>query len=137
MATQIRKIEYYNITIKDQPGESLKVLSYLKDLGVNMQAFSAIPMGPNTMVLTVFADDPDKLSAEMRYAGRNLDGPHYAILVQGTDEIGALTGIHQKLSDADVNISAANGITDGKGGFGYVIYIRSDEFKKAVEALGI
>ncbi len=137
MVAQIRKIEYYNITIKDQPGEALKVLAYLKDLGVSMQAFAAIPMGPNAMVLTVFPDDPDKLSKEMRFAGRNLDGPHHAILVQGADEIGALTAIHQKLFDAGVNVSAANGMTDGKGGFGYVIYIRGDEFEKAVKALGI
>ncbi len=137
MTTQIRKIEYYNVTIKDQPGEALKVFAYLKDLGVNMQAFAAIPMGPNTMVLTVFPDNPARLSAEMRYAGQQLDGPYAAILVQGADEIGALTGIHQKLSEAGVNVSAANGISDGKGGFGYIIYIRSDEFEKAAKALSL
>ena len=137
MAAQIRKIDYYNITVKDQPGEAFKVLTYLKELGVNMQAFSAIPMGPNTMVLTVFPDNPAKLSSEMRFSGKNLDGPHRAILVQGADEMGALTDVHQKLFDAGVNVSAANGITDGKGGFGYVIYIRSGEFERAVEALGV
>lgn len=137
MSARISKIEYYNLTIKDQPGEAFQVLSYLKDLGVNMQAFAAIPMAPNTMMLTVFPDNPAKLSTEMRYAGQHLDGPHFAILVQGTDEIGALTDIHRRLSEASVNVSAANGITDGKGGFGYIIYIRSDEFEKASMVLGI
>ena len=137
MATQIRKIQYYNITVKDQPGEAFKVLTYLKDLGVNMQAFAAIPMGPNTMVLTVFPDEPGKLSNEMRFSGKSVDGPHFAILVQGVDEIGALTGIHEKLFEAGVNVSAANGVSTGQGRFGYIIYIRSDEFEKAVNALGL
>ena len=136
MPTQTRKIQYYNVTIKDEPGEAFKVLTYLSELGVNMQAFSAVPMGPS-MLLTVFPDNPAKLSAEMRYAGKELDGPHYAILVQGDDEIGALASIHEILYDAGINVSAANGISDGKGGFGYVIFIRSNEFEKAAKALGI
>lgn len=137
MAAQIRRIEYFNITVKDEPGEAFKVLTYLKELGVKMKAFSAIPMGPNTMVITVFPDSSAKLSQELRFSGKNLAGPFYAILVQGADEIGALTGIHQKLYDAGVNVSAANGVTGGHGGFGYIIYIRSNEFEKAAKALGI
>lgn len=137
MAPPVRKIEYFNITVKDQPGESFKVLTYLKDLGVNLRAFSAIPMGANTVLFTVFPEDPAKLSQEMRYSGKILEGPHYAVLVQGEDEVGALTEIHQKLYDADVNVSAANGVSTGKGDFGYIIYIRSDEFEKAAAALGI
>ena len=137
MSVNIRTINYYNLNVQDQPGEALKVLSYLKDLGVNLLAFSAIPMGANNMTLTVFPDSGAKLSKELRFAGRQLEGPHNAILVQGDDELGALTTIHQKLFEANVNVSAANGVTDGKGGFGYVIYIRSDEFKKAADALGI
>ena len=73
----------------------------------------------------------------MRYAGKNLEGPHQAILVQGDDEIGILTDIHQQLFDANVNISASSGVSNGRGGFGYIIYIRSDEIEKATNALEI
>jgi hypothetical protein len=137
MAHQIRKIDYYHLTVQDQPGEAYKVLSYLADLGISMSAFSAIPMGPNSMLLTIFPEDSLKLSKQLKYAGQRLDGPHRALLVQGTDEVGALIDIHMKLYQAGVNVSAASGVTSGKDSFGYVIYIRSDEFEKAVEALGI
>lgn len=137
MSINIKKIEYFNITVKDQPGEAYHLLSQLANLGISMSAFSAIPLGPNATQLTIFPDNSQKMSKELKLAGQKLDGPHKALLVQGDDELGALVEIHQKLFHAKVNISAATGVTDGKDSFGYVIYLRSDEFEKAVKALNI
>jgi len=57
--------------------------------------------------------------------------------VQGTDELGALTEIHKKLYDYGVNVVSSSAVTDGKGGFGYIIYIRTEQFNSAKAALGI
>jgi hypothetical protein len=135
MAHRIKKIDYYNLIVQDQPGEAYKLLNELKELGINMAAFSAIPLSTNNTQLTVFPDDSYKLMKEIKLAGQNPDGPHKALLIQGDDELGALVDIHMKLAQANVNISAAHGVTDGGWGFGYVIYLRSDEFDKAVRAL--
>jgi hypothetical protein len=72
-----------------------------------------------------------------RKAGLVLDGPHPAFLVQGDDELGALAGIHERISDANINVYASSGVADGRGSFGYVIYVRPDDYERAAAALGI
>ncbi len=137
MALNIRRVEYFYTSVEDQPGEAYKLLSQLADIGVNLLAFTAIPVGPMRTQFTLFPDDSNKLQEAARKAGMTLDGPHPALLVQGDDELGALTGIHQKLYEANVNVYASNGVTDGKGSFGYVLYIRPEEMDKALAALGV
>ena len=137
MALSIRKVDYFYTVVEDQPGEAYKLLAQLAEIGINLLAFTAIPMGPERTQFTLFPDDTDKFKNTARDAGFSLDGSHPALLVQGDDELGALTGIHKKLYQADVNVYASNGVTDGKGSFGYVIYIRPEEFKKAQSALNL
>ena len=137
MANKILKTEYFYTSVQDQPGEAYKFLSQLADVGVNLLAFTAIPMGPDTTQFTLFPEDTDKLREAANSAGFMIDGPHPALLVLGTDEIGALTDMHKILFNAGVNVYASNGVTDGKGAFGYVVYVRPEEFEKAVVALGI
>ncbi len=137
MAYKISRVEYYNITVQDQLGEAYKLSAELKKLGIDMYAFSVIPLGTNATQLIVFPDDTLKLSNELRLAGQKPDGPHKALLVQGDDEPGVLVDIHMKLYGAEVNISAAHGVTDGRGRFGYVIYLRAEDFEKAAQVLGV
>lgn len=137
MSISIKRIDYFNLTVKDQPGEAYNFLSLLANIGVSMSAFSAVPLGPNSTLLTIFPEDSHKMAKELKLSGQTLDGPHKALLVQGDDELGALIDIHRKLFQAQVNISAASGVTDGKGSFGYVIYLRSNEFEKAVKTLNL
>ena len=66
-----------------------------------------------------------------------LDGPHPALLLQGDDELGALVEVHEKLYRANVNIYAAMGVSDGSGQYGYVIYVREEDCKRAAKALGV
>ncbi len=64
-------------------------------------------------------------------AGLALDGPHPALLVQGDDELGALAGVHERLYEANVNVYASSGVADGGGSYGYVVYVRPEDFEKA------
>jgi hypothetical protein len=57
--------------------------------------------------------------------------------VQGDDELGTLAGIHEKLAEAGVNVFASSGVTDGRGGYGYILYIRTERLEDAGKALGI
>ena len=83
----------------------------------------------------LFPEDPEKLVAEARNAALPLDGPYHAVLVQGDDELGALAGVHHRLVDAGVDYFASSGVTDGRGSFGYVVYVREDQFERAASAL--
>ena len=137
MAINIRKTDYFYASIDEEPDEAYKLLTEFAEIGVNLLAFNAIPMGPDRTQFTLFPEDPNLLTRAAEKIGFTIDGPHPALLVQGDDELGALTGIHNKLHNADVNVYASSGVTDGKGSFGYVVYIRPEEYDRAVSALDI
>jgi hypothetical protein len=137
MATIIKKVDYYYCSVEDQPGESYKLLSFLAKVGVNLSAFTAVPTGLFRTQFTLFPEDAGKLIMEAKRANINIAGPNPAFLIQGSDEIGALVDIHQKLFEADVNVYSASAVTDGKGGFGYVMYVNPEQYKRACDALEI
>jgi hypothetical protein len=137
MAFRIRRVEYFTVTVQDQPGEAYKLLSQLADLGLNLLAFTAVPVGPLRAQLTLFPEDSRKMANAARQAGLALDGPHPALLVQGDDELGALARIHAKIYEANVNVYASTGVADGRGSFGYVIYVRPEDYARAAAALGV
>jgi hypothetical protein len=137
MATKIKKIEYFYCNVQDQPGESYKLLTLLAEVGVNLLAFTAVPSGLLNTQFTLFPEDSNKLIIEAKKASLSIQGPAPALLVQGDDELGALTDIHKKLFAAGVNVVASTAVTDGKGGFGNVIYIRTEQFNSAIEALDL
>jgi hypothetical protein len=137
MAFTIQRVDYFYTTVKDLPGEGYRLLSNLAALGVNLLAFSGVPTGPMRTQFTLFPEDRSKFVDAANKAGLTLDGPHAALLVQGDDELGAFAGIHMKLSQANVNVYASSGVTDGRGSFGYVIYVRPEECERALKALGV
>ncbi len=137
MACSMKRVSYYYTRVADQPGEAYRMLSQLSTMGVNLLAFTGVPVGPMHTQLTLFPDDDATMSEVAKKSGLNLDGPHPALLVQGDDELGALAGIHEKLFRANVNVFASSGVTDGRGSYGYLLYIRKEEFDRAAKALGI
>jgi len=137
MAHTIRRADYYYASIRDELGAAYRILAQLADLGVNLLAFTAVPSGPNLAQFALFPADPNKLAAEASAAQLALDGPYHAFLVQGDDELGALASVHEQLFHAGVDVYASSGVTDGRGAFGYVVYVREDQFEHAAEALGL
>ncbi len=137
MAFHIRRVDYFYTTIKDQPGEAYKVLSTLADLGVNLLAFIGVPTGPASTQLTLFPERTPRLVEAAEIAGMPLDGPNPALLVQGDDELGVLATVHSKLYQAKVNVYASYCVADGRGSFGYLVYVRPDDYERAVATLGV
>ena len=137
MSYKIRKLNYYYAITQDKPGEAHKILSILADVGVNQLAFNTMQMGPERAQITLFPEDEALLLNVAKKAGLNLDGPYNAILVQGTDEMGALVKVHEKLHNANINIASSTAIADGSGSYGYLIYVRPDDYDKAADALSI
>jgi hypothetical protein len=137
VAYTIRSVEYYYANVRDELGVAYSVLSQLAGLGVNLLAFTAVPSGPARAQFALVPDDPRKLVAEASAAGLQLDGPYHSLLVQGDDELGALANVHEQLVKAGIDVFASSGVTDGQGAFGYLIYVREDQFEKAVSALNL
>jgi hypothetical protein len=131
----IRTVEYYYANVRDELGAAYRLLSQLAELGVDLLAFTAVPSGPALAQFTLVPTDARKLIAQATAAGLPLDGPYHAFLVQGDDELGALANVHEQLVRASIDIFASSGVSDGRGAFGYLIYVREDQYEKAAAAL--
>ena len=137
MEANILGVDYYNMTVRDVPGEAYRLLSQLAAAEVNLLAFSAVPIGPEQTQLVLFPENVDALSRAAQRRGLPLTGPQRAFLIQGDDALGAFAGIHRILTDSDINVYASTGVTDGRGGFGYILYVKGADYQRAAEALGV
>ena len=137
MTMNIRRVEYFHATVKDLPGEAYKLLAQLATAEVNLLAFNAVPVGPEQTQLVIFPESVESLARAAERTGLIMTGPQRAFLIQGDDRLGALVDLHRKLSDAGINVYASSGVTDGRGGYGYVLYVRSEHYEDAAVALGV
>lgn len=135
MAATVKEVEYYYALVADKPGEGRKLLEFMSEKAVNLLAFTAFPAGGGKSQLDFFPADPELLKKAAEDADIKLVGPKKAFLIQGEDCIGALYEFHLKLSNADINIHASNGVVDGTGRFGYVIWVNPADYEKASTVL--
>jgi predicted amino acid-binding ACT domain protein len=137
MTATIRGVDYYYVTVKDQPGEAARFLTHLAEAKVHLLAFSAFPIGPGVVQFALFPESLEGLERTAAKHGFAVTGPQRAFLIQGEDHLGALLDIHRKLQEAAINVFASSGVTDGRGGFGYIIYLRPEDQPRASGALGV
>ncbi|HSJ14268.1 MAG TPA: hypothetical protein VK939_07625 [Longimicrobiales bacterium] len=135
MAREVRRVAYFYTMVRDEPGEGYRLLTRLAELGTNLLAFTAVPIGPTTTQLALFPDDAAKLQAEGIRAGIELDGPHPALLVQGDDVIGALVELHDTLFREGINVFSSMAVASGAGRYGYLMYLRPADVDAAATAL--
>ena len=135
MASIVKKVEYYYALVADKPGEARKLLEFLSEKKVNLLALTAFPLGDGRSQIDFFPSEPELLKKAAEDAGIPLVGPKLAFLIQGEDRVGALYDFHLKLSNAGINIHASNGVVDGTGRFGFVLWVNPEDNDKAAEAL--
>lgn len=137
MAERIQRVAYFYATVRDRPGEAYRMLSQLAEGGVNLLAFSAVPTGSDQTQLMIFPEDETLLVRAAEDRGLTLSGPEHAFLCRGDDELGALAELHRRLYNADINVYASTGVSADCGRFGYVVYVRADQFEAAAQVLGV
>ncbi len=135
MALEIRRVQYYTANVADRVGSAYEVLHELQESRTNLLAFSCVPVGPNNLQITLFPNDPDRLEHKLGRMGVALMPAQHAFLVQGDDKIGVLAGVHRRLADAKVDVYASNGVCDQEGRFGYLIYVKPDDYERAAGIL--
>ncbi len=137
MTAIIYSVDYYYTTVEDAPGQGCKILETIAREEVNLLAFNAFPVGRDRTQLVIYPLNSTWLGDMARQEGLRLVGPHHAFIVHGDDELGALVDIHQKLCDAEINVSSSNGITDGSGGYRYILHVHPDDYNRALEVLDV
>ena len=137
MPDTITRTQYFYAIVEDKPGEGRKLLEFCSAHGVNLVNFTAYPFGERLAKLVFVPEKPSQLKKAAEEADVELIGPRPAFLIQGTERIGVLVEYHLRLADAGINVHAANGSSDGGGHFGYILWVKSEDYEKAAEVLGL
>ncbi|MCP4582233.1 MAG: hypothetical protein GY839_11510 [candidate division Zixibacteria bacterium] len=135
MPSRVSEAEYYYSLVADKPGEARKLMEFFSEKQVNLLAITNFPVGEGKSQLVFIPADPEVLKKAAADAEIDLVGPKKAFLIQGEDKIGALYDYILKLSNAGINIHASNGVVDGTGRFGYVIWVNPADYEKASATL--
>jgi hypothetical protein len=136
MADTVRDVEYYYVTVSDEPGAGQRILSALKDAGVNLLAFHGFPLGDGRSQIDLVPEDPDALKGAAAAAGVALSGAKQTFLIQGDDRVGAVADTIAKLAEANVNLTAATATAAGSGRFGMILWVAPADYQRAADALG-
>ena len=136
MADTIRRIDYYYVKVKDQPGEGFRVLGKLKEAGVNLLDFTAFPVEGGMTQLDFAPENGEAFLKAAKGAGLQVSARKQGFLIQGKDRIGAVADVFRKLADAKINVHAASAVC-APGGFGMILWVKPEHAGAASKALGI
>lgn len=136
MADTVRSVEYCYVTVPDVPGEGQRILSALKDDGVNLLAFLGFPLEGGQSQIDLVPEDPESLREAGERAGVTLSEAKRAFLIQGEDRVGAVADTMAKLAEANINVTAAAATGAGSGRYGLILWVAPAEYERAADALG-
>ena len=135
MADTIRRVDYFYIETANKPGIAAKVLSALRDAGVNLLAFSGFPQGRKAQIDFV-PEDSAAFKTAAKKAGLKLSPRKTGFLVQGEDRPGAIADVTGKLAAANINITACDAVSAGVGRFGAILWVKGTDVGRASRVLG-
>lgn len=137
MSIKVSKAEYYSAVFDDKSGVAAGLFKLFKKNNVNLLAFHAFPKGNNQSQIDFFPKNPKRFGSILAEIGVKLAGPKYSFLLQGVDDLGAITEQHDLLAKQNISFRASSGVVDGDGHFGYIIWVKPQDFDRAAEAFGI
>jgi len=137
MNDKIRRADYFYTHVADTPGEAFRLLSKLREGGVNLVAFSAFPSAGNKSQVDMVPDGTEQFLKACKQAGVALIGPKPCFLIDGADRPGAVAEILKCLSDAKINVTATDAVCAGSGRYGAILWVKPESMAAAAKALGI
>ena len=136
MASRVRKVSYVHLMTPNRPGQATRVLSALREAGINLLAFSGFPAGRGTAQIDLVTDDLAGVRRVAKREGWKLSSTKRAFLVQGADRVGAALGPVAKVAAQKINVIAADGVTAGDGRFGMIFWVAPRDYARAARVLG-
>lgn len=137
MTVAIQRGEYYYTIVDDKPGVLYSLLNHFREREVAILAFTVFPVENGRSQVDFFPADAERFVQTAREAGLDIVGPRSAFVIQGQDSAGALVQYHEQLYRAGINIHAANGVFDSEGGFGYVLWVKPEDYEQAARTVGL
>ena len=133
MAT-IRKADYFVLHAPNRPGQGAQLLKALKKAGVNLLAMTAFPDGKGSQVDLV-PENSAALKKAAKQLGLKLSVAKTGFLIQGSDRIGVLTSVMDKLGKARINVIAIDAVAAGWTRFGAIFWVKAKDVAKAAKVL--
>lgn len=135
MADRVRKVRYCYVTVPNRAGQGAKVLGAVRKARVNLLAYSGFPVKGGKAQLDFVVESPARLGRLAKKSGWRLSKPKRGFLVQGDDKVGALHRHIQKLADQKISITAAQGVSAGKGRYGIILWVKPKDYNRAAKVL--
>ena len=85
MPSEIRRIDYYYVTVPDKPGEGGRILTALHQAGINLLGVTAFPHGARRSQLDLVPEDSAAFVKAAKTAGLKLSKKKSGFLIQGDD----------------------------------------------------
>lgn len=134
MANRVKKTGYFKLETPNRPGEGARVLKVLRDAKVDLEAFTCFPRGKKGQMDFV----PKNAAAfrkAMKKSGFPVSEKKTVFLIQGGDRMGAIHEVMEKLGNAGINATAVDAVTDGKGHFGAMLWVKPGDVRKTAKVL--
>ena len=136
MADRIMKADYFKLETPNRPGEGARVLKVLRDARVNLLAFTGFPKGGKTQMDFV-PSNAAAFKKAMRKAGLHVSGKKAVFLIQGSDRVGSIHRVMEKLGNAGINATAVDAVTGGKDRYGAILWVKAEDVRKAAKVLAV
>ncbi len=136
MADRVRKVNYCYTKVPNYSGQGEEALGALRDAGVNLLAYSAFPSAGRKAQMDFIPEDMSAFKKVARQQGWRLSTVKKGFLITGQERLGAVHRHVAKLSDAKINITAADALAAGKGRYGMLLWVRPKQYARAARALG-
>jgi hypothetical protein len=137
MSDTVRRVGYFYVQVDDKPGEATRILTRLKEAGVNLLNFTAFPVAGGRSQLDFIPEDGAAFIKTARAAGLDPSPRKECFLVRGADRAGAVVDLLGKLAAAGINVHAANATCGTGGGYGMVLWVKPEHMAPAAKALGV
>ena len=131
----VKRVPYFYTEVPDKSGEGARILTLLKDAGVNVLAYSGFPKGRRAQ-LDFIPADVAAFRAAARKAKLALVGPKTGFLIQGEDRPGAVAELITKLAAVHINVTACDAVAAGEGRYGAILWVKPQDVQKAARVLG-
>ena len=135
MADTVTIVNYFSLTVANKAGEAAKVLSALKDAGINFTGFWGYPVKGKKAQLDVVPADAKAFLKAAKKLGIDTGEKKSTLVWTGEDRAGALADATAKLGAAGISVYAAQVISSGDGRFGALIQLGDEDIKKAKKVL--
>ncbi|MBB5463102.1 ACT domain-containing protein [Paraburkholderia sp. Cpub6] len=137
MELSVERVEVWAATIDDKPGGLAKVLSVLRDAGVDLQFVVArrTPEAAGKGVVFVAPLEGESAIRAATQAGFSVSPSLHSVRVMGLDQLGIIAQLTQMLADGGINLRGVSAAVLGTQFIAYLAVDSLDDAEKAIDLL--